>query len=149
MPARLRSQDSEYVFMDFKRVNPANHEPLRPVEARKKMSARTTSVSMYRPRSYDEEAIADDLAQQLYLHTRHGQTGVQKCGEVCMKSEREIVALLREIRDFVQILVVREHATTSLDPVPPIQRNGRNWLLWGHRTHPRNNNEADETTADS
>lgn len=63
-----------------------------------------------------------------------------------MKSEKEIVALLREIRDFVQILVVREQLRTSLDPEPPLQRNGRSWLLWGHRTHPRDNNQADETT---
>lgn len=66
-----------------------------------------------------------------------------------MKAEKEIVALLREIRDFVQILVVREHLAPSLDPAPPIQRNGRSWLLWGHRTHPRNTNQADEPTASS
>lgn len=66
-----------------------------------------------------------------------------------MKAEKEIVALLREIRDFVQILVVREHLAPSLDPEPTIQRNGRSWLLWGHRTHPRNNNQADETPAGS
>ena len=66
-----------------------------------------------------------------------------------MKSEKEIVALLREIRDFVQILVLREHAAPFLDSIHPIQRNGRNWLLWGHRTHPRHDNQADEPTADS
>lgn len=66
-----------------------------------------------------------------------------------MKSEKEIVALLREIRDFVQILVLREHVGPSLDSLPPIQRNGRSWLLWGHRTHPRHNNQTGETTADS
>lgn len=67
-----------------------------------------------------------------------------------MKSEKEIVALLREIRDFVQILVIREQMAVSLDSVPAIQRNGRSWLLWGHRTHPRRNkNPSDETTADS
>ncbi len=66
-----------------------------------------------------------------------------------MKSEKEIVALLREIRDFVQILVVREHLSTALDSDPPVQRNGRSWLLWGHRTHPRHNSQADETTTGS
>lgn len=66
-----------------------------------------------------------------------------------MKSEKEIVELLREIRDFVQILVLREHVGPSLDSLPPIQRNGRSWLLWGHRTHPRHNNQTGETTADS
>ena len=66
-----------------------------------------------------------------------------------MKSEKEIMALLREIRDFVQILVIREQVAVSLDSVPPIQRNGRSWLLWGHRTHPRNNTSPDETTSDS
>jgi hypothetical protein len=66
-----------------------------------------------------------------------------------MKSEKEIVALLREIRDFVQILVLREQLTTSLDSAPPVQRHGRNWLLWGHRTHPRHNTEDDETTTGS
>jgi hypothetical protein len=66
-----------------------------------------------------------------------------------MKSEKEIVALLREIRDCVQILVIREQMAASLDSAPAIQRNGRSWLLWGHRTHPRNNNSTDETIADS
>ena len=66
-----------------------------------------------------------------------------------MKSEKEIVALLREIRDFVQILVVRENLAASLDPELPKQRNGRSWFLWGHRTHLRNNNEADDTHAGS
>ncbi len=66
-----------------------------------------------------------------------------------MKSEKEIVALLREIRDFVQILVVQEQLSTSLDSDPPVQRNGRSWLLWGHRTHPRHNNQTDETTTGS
>jgi hypothetical protein len=66
-----------------------------------------------------------------------------------MKAENEIVALLREIRDFVQILVVREQLSTSLDSDPPVQRNGRSWFLWGHRTHPRNNNQAGETAAGS
>jgi hypothetical protein len=85
-----------------------------------------------------------------YISTRDIEgTVVQKCREGCMKSEKEIVALLREIRDFVQILVLREQVAASLDSVPPIQRNGRSWLLWGHRTHPRNNNSTDETIADS
>jgi len=66
-----------------------------------------------------------------------------------MKSEKEIVALLREIRDFVQILVIREQGAVSLDSESPTPRNGRNWLLWGHRTHPRHDNQTDETTADS
>lgn len=65
-----------------------------------------------------------------------------------MKAEKEIVALLREIRDFVQILVVREQLA-SLDSEPPSQRNGRSWLLWGHRTHPRSNNQSDGTATDS
>jgi hypothetical protein len=84
-----------------------------------------------------------------YISTRDIEKRVQTCREGCMKSEKEIVALLREIRDFVQILVIREHVAVSLDSVPPIQRNGRSWLLWGHRTHRRNNNPSDETTADS
>jgi hypothetical protein len=66
-----------------------------------------------------------------------------------MKSEKEIVALLREIRDFVQILVMREQLTRPLDSVSPIQRHGRNWLLWGHRTHPRHHSQDDETTTGS
>ncbi len=66
-----------------------------------------------------------------------------------MKSEKEIVALLREIRDFVQILVVREQLSGSLEPAPPVQRNSRSWLLWGHRTHPRHYNQTDETTTGS
>jgi hypothetical protein len=38
----------------------------------KEPCARTDDVLIdYRLMSYDEEAIADDLAQQLYLHTRH------------------------------------------------------------------------------
>lgn len=74
---------------------------------------------------------------------------VQEEREVRMKSEKEIVALLREIRDFVQILVVRENLAASLDSDPPVHRNGRSWLLWGHRTHPRKNNQADETPASS
>jgi hypothetical protein len=85
-----------------------------------------------------------------YISTRDiEKTVVQKCEEGCMKSEKEIVSLLREIRDCVQILVIREQVVASLDSVPPIQRNGRSWLLWGHRTHRRNNNPTDETTADS
>jgi hypothetical protein len=74
---------------------------------------------------------------------------VQEEREVRMKSEKEIVALLREIRDFVQILVVRENLAASLDSDPPVHRNGRSWLLWGHRTHPHKNNQADETPASS
>lgn len=66
-----------------------------------------------------------------------------------MKSEKEIVALLREIRDFVQLLVLREHAAPFLDSNLPIQRNSRSWSLCGHRTHPRYNDQADETPADS
>jgi len=85
-----------------------------------------------------------------YISTQDsgGQT-FQKCRGGRMKSEKEIVSLLREIRDFVQILVLREHAAPSLDSAPPLQRNGRSWYLWGHRTHPRHDNQADETTADS
>jgi hypothetical protein len=85
-----------------------------------------------------------------YISTRDiERTVVQTCREGCMKSEKEIVALLREIRDCVQILVIREQMAASLDSAPAIQRNGRSWLLWGHRTHPRNNNPPDETTAGS
>lgn len=93
--------------------------------------------------------MADYLAERLYVYTIMGVQAFPKCREVRMKSEKEIVALLREIRDFVQILVLREHAVPSLDSAPPIQRNGHSWLLWGHRTHPRHNNQADEAPADS
>lgn len=65
-----------------------------------------------------------------------------------MNSEKEILALLREIRDCVQILALREDTAPSLDAVSPIQRNSRSWSLWGHRTHPRYNNPADETATD-
>jgi hypothetical protein len=115
----------------------------------KPMSRDGSLIVSCRLRSYDEETIADDFAEPLYLHTRQWRSGVQEVREVCMKSEKEIVALLREIRDFVQILVVREQLSTSLDSDPPVQRNGRSWLLWGHRTHPRHNNQADETTTGS
>ena len=85
-----------------------------------------------------------------YIFTRDiGGQAFQTCREIRMKSEKEIVALLREIRDCVKILVLRELAAPSLDSAPPIQRNGRSWSLWGHRTHPRHNNQADETPADS
>lgn len=63
-----------------------------------------------------------------------------------MKAEKEIVALLREIRDFVQILVVREQLP-ALNPASPIQRNGHTWSLWGHRTHPRKRTQADDATS--
>jgi hypothetical protein len=66
-----------------------------------------------------------------------------------MKSEKEIVALLREIRDFVQILAFRGHVAMSRDAEPPVQRNGRSWHLLGHRTHPRRNNRPDEPPAES
>lgn len=104
------------------------------------------SYLSHRPMSYDQGAIAGDFPKPLYLHTRQLRSGGQELREVCMKSEKEIVALLREIRDFVQILVVRQQSSMSLDSAPPIQRNGRSWFLWGHRTHPRRDNQADETT---
>lgn len=83
-----------------------------------------------------------------YISTQDMERWRSEPREVCMKSEKEIVALLREIRDFVQILVIREQLA-SLDSDLPIQRNARSWLLWGHRTHPRNNNQANETSAGS
>lgn len=62
-----------------------------------------------------------------------------------MSAEKEMVALLREIRDYVQILVAREHFPSLAGEVPQ-QRNVRSWLLWGHRTHPRTNPLPDDTT---
>jgi hypothetical protein len=61
-----------------------------------------------------------------------------------MNTEKEMVALLREIRDYVQILVAREQLP-PVSPDLPEQRNVRSWLLWGHRTHPRTNHLPDDT----
>jgi hypothetical protein len=68
------SQGLEHVFREFKRVTWANHKPSVSVflNEQKETGVRTDDVLVdYRLMSYDEEAIADDLAQQLYLHTRH------------------------------------------------------------------------------
>jgi hypothetical protein len=73
---------------------------------------------------------------------------VQGIREGRMKAEKEIVTLLREIRDFVQILVVREQLH-PLAQEPSVQRNSRSWILWGHRTHPRKRTQADDTTPTS
>lgn len=63
-----------------------------------------------------------------------------------MSAEKEMVALLREIRDYVQILVAREHFSSLAEGVAQ-ERNARSWLLCGHRTHPRINPLRDDTTS--
>lgn len=64
-----------------------------------------------------------------------------------MKTEKEILDLLREIRDFVQILAVREHLSPLTEEPAAPPRESHHWLLWGHRTHPRTHHPTDETTA--
>jgi len=61
-----------------------------------------------------------------------------------MSPEKEMVTLLREIRDYVQMLVAREHFS-PLAGDGPQERNVRSWLLWGHRTHPRTSSLPDDT----
>jgi hypothetical protein len=53
-----------------------------------------------------------------------------------MKAEREMITLLREIRDLVQILLVKEQLPDLLQH-PPVERNSRSWSLSGHRSHER------------
>lgn len=43
-------------------------------------SALTAAGASFRPRSYDEQAIAHDLTEQLYLHTRHGALAFRTSG---------------------------------------------------------------------
>jgi hypothetical protein len=62
--------------------------------------------------------------------------------EVAMKAEKEILDLLREIRDFVQILAIRDQLTPLMEE-PVAQRNCRSWFLCGHRTHPRKHHPTD------
>ena len=61
-----------------------------------------------------------------------------------MKTEKEILDLLREIRDFVQILAIRDHLAPLMEE-PVVERNCRSWFLWGHRTHPRKHHPTDGT----
>ena len=53
-----------------------------------------------------------------------------------MNAEREMIALLREIRDLVQILLVKEQLPDLLQQ-PPIERNIRSWSLSAHRSQER------------
>ena len=55
-----------------------------------------------------------------------------------MNAEREMIALLREIRDLVQILLVREQLPDLLQH-PPAERNSRSWSVSAHRSHERQN----------
>jgi hypothetical protein len=56
--------------------------------------------------------------------------------EAGMNAEREMIALLREIRDLVQILLVREQLPDLLQH-PPAERNSRSWSVSAHRSHER------------
>lgn len=56
--------------------------------------------------------------------------------EAGMNAEREMIALLREIRDLVQILLVREQLPDLLQH-PPSERHSRSWSVSGHRSHER------------
>jgi len=53
-----------------------------------------------------------------------------------MNAEREMITLLREIRDLVQILLVKEQLPDLLQH-PPVERNSRSWSLSAHRSHER------------
>jgi len=56
--------------------------------------------------------------------------------EAGMNAEKEMIALLREIRDLVQILLVREQLPDLLQH-PPAERNSRSWSVSAHRSHER------------
>lgn len=64
-----------------------------------------------------------------------------------MKAEKEILDLLREIRDFVQILAIRDHLNPLIEEPDVAPRNSHHWHMWGHRTHPRKHHPTDDPTA--
>jgi hypothetical protein len=65
-----------------------------------------------------------------------------------MSADKEITALLKDIRDLVQVLVMRGSG------VPPLlgnfdasERNSRSWSLSAHRNHPKKSDESDDAPA--
>lgn len=54
-----------------------------------------------------------------------------------MNADKEIVALLRDIRDLVQVIAMKVGMNVSLEDAPQApERNSRSWSLSAHRTHP-------------
>lgn len=60
-----------------------------------------------------------------------------------MNADKEIVALLRDIRDLVQVIAMKVGMDIAPEDAPPAsERNSRSWSLSAHRTHPNNSDKT-------
>ena len=66
-----------------------------------------------------------------------------------MNADKHIVTLLQDIRDLVQVLVMREHIDpATLDISSLRERHGRSWSLLAHREDSHQTDESDDSAAD-
>lgn len=62
-----------------------------------------------------------------------------------MHTDKEVVSLLRDIRDLIQVLVVRDNLNAaSLDLSDAPERHSRSWSLMAHRNAAHPEDESDD-----
>jgi hypothetical protein len=62
-----------------------------------------------------------------------------------MRGENEVAALLREIRDLIQVLVLRDQTLLdSLSMTEAPERHSHSWFFSAHKTHAQKPGESAE-----
>jgi hypothetical protein len=62
-----------------------------------------------------------------------------------MNADREIVELLRDVRDLIQVLVMRDRGGPMVDLTNESERHSRSWSLLAHRESLQLEEESDDS----
>jgi hypothetical protein len=98
------------------------------------------------PTSYDTWSIAGEREKKVEVLPTRQELMAE---EADMRRENEVASLLREIRDLIQVLVLRDQTLLdSLSTAESPERHSHSWFFSAHKTHTQKPDDSAEAPGD-